>query len=79
MLIVKFCDQIKNYSGILFRSSSNDSGTSMGAICAANLQRGKEKVPNCGSAWMSSEDSRLLIGGNEIGEERVFAPQGVAW
>lgn len=22
---------------------------------------------------------RLLIGGNEIGEERFFAPQGVDW
>lgn len=51
----------------------------MGAIYAAKMQRGKEKIPNSGIAWMPSEDSRLLIGGNEIGEERVFAPQGVAW
>lgn len=33
----------------------------------------------CGFAWLSSEDLRLLIGGNEIGEERFFAPQGVDW
>lgn len=30
-------------------------------------------------ACLSSEDLSLLIGGNEIGEERFFAPRGADW
>lgn len=79
MLIAKFNDSAANseyYLGILLTPASNEPGIHERVCLSRCLHREKEKGESCAAAQASLEDFGLLIGGNEIGGEKVFCSAG---